>query len=53
MAKFNTLKEAQAAGEALFRAGKCNAWSFYSSWGKWIVRVQVNGRWFNLLQAEV
>ena len=53
MAKFNTQQEAMAAGAAMFAAGKCQAWSFYRSFGKFIVRVRVGSNWFTLHASEV
>lgn len=53
MAKFNTAAEAQRIGAALFAAGKVTAWCDYRRFGKFIVRIQVGGRWSNLTAAQV
>ena len=53
MAKFNSAAEAKAVGTALFAAGKCHAWCDYRHFGKHILRVQVGGRWFNLMASEL
>jgi hypothetical protein len=54
MTKFNTRAEAKAFGAALFAAGKCTAWTDYSHFGKFILRVQLNGKhWFNLTNSMV
>jgi hypothetical protein len=54
MIKFNTAAEAKAAGAALFAAGKITAWTDYSHFGKFILRIQVGGRhWFNLTSSMV
>lgn len=52
-AKFKTASEAKAIGAALFAAGKVTAWTDYPQFGKWIVRIQVAGKyWFDLSQSE-
>jgi hypothetical protein len=53
MAKFNTAAEAKQVGAALFAAGKCAAWTDYRHFGAHILRVQVGGRWWNLMASEV
>jgi hypothetical protein len=52
-AKFKTASEAKAIGAALFAAGECTAWSHYPSFGKWMIRVQIYGKyWYDLTQAD-
>jgi hypothetical protein len=51
MKKFDTAAEARAFGAALFAAGKCTAWCDYRSFGKFILRVQVDGTWSNMGRA--
>jgi hypothetical protein len=53
MAKFNTAAEAREVGAALFAAGKVTAWCDYRHFGKFIIRIQVAGRWTNLTAVQV
>ena len=53
MAKFKTASEAKTFGAALFAAGKCTAWTDYRHFGSHILRVQVGGRWSNLMADEI
>lgn len=53
MAKFNTAAEAKQTGAALFAAGKCTAWTDYRHFGAHILRIQVGGRWWNLMASEI
>lgn len=50
---FNTASEARNVGAALFAAGKVSAWCDYRHFGKFIVRIQIDGRWSNLTTALV
>jgi hypothetical protein len=52
-AYFPSAAAARAVGERLFAAGKVSAWSDYVAFGRFMVRVQINGRWFNLTNGDV
>ena len=46
--KFSTAAEARKFGEALHAAGQVSAWCDCPCFGKFTLRVLVNGRWSNL-----
>lgn len=51
-AYFKSAAEARQIGERLFAAGKVSAWSDYAHFGRFVVRIQIKGRWFNTTGAD-
>jgi hypothetical protein len=49
--KFNTAAEARQIGTAMAAAGQVSAWCEYPCFGKFTLRVQIDGRWSNLRVA--
>lgn len=53
MAKFATAAEAQKVGADLFAAGKIQGFDLKPCFGKFAVRILLNGRWFDLKTSEI